>query len=127
MSDAPARPAGLPRRILVLDDEPLVRRILSRMLASLDIVAVEAATIEHAERALASGGIDAVISDVMLEDGSGIDFAAALRSRGGPPVIIASGSMGALESASARIGGVRTLLKPVTRVELIASLRRTDG
>lgn len=67
VAEAPAR-----RRVLLLEDEPLLRRALTRRLrrAGADVLAV--GTVAAARAALRSGrGFDAVLFDVHLPDGHG--------------------------------------------------------
>lgn len=58
--------------LLVVEDQELMRRALARIFRRFQVVAC--ATLAEAERALPSGAFDAVISDVELPDGSGIDW-----------------------------------------------------
>ena len=61
-------------RVLVLDDEPALRRSFGRMLQRRGAKVVLAATIEEAKHAVLEGGVDRVLSDVMLDQGTGPEF-----------------------------------------------------
>ena len=66
--------------ILVVDDEPDIRRALRRLLEARGFGVVEAATsAEGAERA-AAGVIDAVVCDIRMPGGSGLEFFDLLRA-----------------------------------------------
>jgi two-component system nitrate/nitrite response regulator NarL len=68
------------RRILIVDDHPVVRRGLRAMLESESWVSevLEAASVTDAIREAVSGDIDLVAMDVTLPDGDGIDAATRL-------------------------------------------------
>jgi len=63
------------RRILVVDDHPIVRRGLTTLLSGEDWVAevVEAATAAAAHREATCRRIDVVAMDVLLPDGDGVE------------------------------------------------------
>lgn len=64
--------------ILVVDDEPDIRNALRRLLVARGFEVVEAGSAaEGAERA-AAGGIDAILCDIVMPGGSGLDFYDAL-------------------------------------------------
>ncbi len=60
--------------ILIVDDEPAIRRVLSRLLAAKGYVVREAGTAAEGIAAVALGGIDAVLCDVVMPGGSGFEF-----------------------------------------------------
>lgn len=79
------------RRILLCEDEPLIRMVAVDMLEMLDLQVVESGTIAEALAAL-SPEIDLLISDVSLPDGSGVDLAVKVREiRPDMPVVFATG------------------------------------
>ena len=72
-----------PTRILVVDDHPIVRQGLDRLVAAepdLQVVA-EAATADGALEAIDEGGVDFVILDIGLKQGSGLDVIGQIRAR----------------------------------------------
>lgn len=78
-------------KVLLCEDEPLIRMVAVDMLEMLDIQAVEAGTIADAIAAL-SDDINLLITDVSLPDGSGVDLAAKMREmRPDLPVVFATG------------------------------------
>ena len=60
--------------ILVVDDEPDLRRALRRLLERKGWNVVEAGTAEEGLEVMGAGEIDAVICDIMMPGGSGLDF-----------------------------------------------------
>jgi PAS domain S-box-containing protein len=100
--DGAVAPAAGPRqpgrrghgeRVLLVEDEPAVRSAARRILARAGYEVIEAADgQEGLTVAGAVGGLDAVVSDVRMPGGSGIDFARALRERRpGLGVVLMSG------------------------------------
>lgn len=110
------------RKILVVEDEPLMRASLVRMLASLQVEIIAVGTVAEARRALTDGGVDLVITDVSLADGeSGVEVArAAAGLRPAPPVIAVSGYAEASDGLALGKAGVAAFLaKPFTPTELL--------
>lgn len=112
-------------RLLVVDDDPAIRRGLRRALG-LSGFAVEAA--EDGETALAllgAGGVDAVVLDVSMPGVSGVDVVRRLRRRGDDvPVLMLS----ALDDVADRIAGLAAgaddyVVKPFSAAELELRLR----
>ena len=60
--------------ILIVDDEPAIRRVLSRLLVAKGYAVSEAATAAEGIATAGLGGIDAVLCDVVMPGGSGFDF-----------------------------------------------------
>jgi CheY-like chemotaxis protein len=80
---APAAVAPAERRrgrVLVVDDEPLVARSLSRLLSSAHEVAVESSPLEVLRRASAGERWDVVLCDLMMPELSGMELEARLAS-----------------------------------------------
>ncbi len=107
--------SGAPRpRFLVVDDEPLVRRALGRMLDRRG-EPVFATTALHARTLIAAeGSLDALVADLRLPDGSGIDVIAEFR-RAHPdaPALLLTGHVeGPAVNAAFRLGA-DVLSKPV--------------
>ncbi len=73
-AEAPPRPGSRRGRILVVDDERLIRAALIRILAAEHDV-VEAESGEAAERLLAAdGGFDVILSDLIMPEVTGMDL-----------------------------------------------------
>jgi signal transduction histidine kinase/CheY-like chemotaxis protein len=104
-------------RVLVVDDEPTVARILASMLQRIGAAPEVSIGGTQALRRIASGQerFDVVITDVNMPDISGIEVARELLTdEAGPRVIVMSGSLGGREEDTARMLGVRVLRKPFT-------------
>jgi len=67
--------------------------------------AVEAADLQQARKAVKSGGIQAVILDVDLLDGSGFDFCRELRKKSAVPVIFYTGRAGTADKTESYAAG----------------------
>ena len=63
-----------PWRVLVLEDEPSLRRNLIRFLESRGVSVVGARTLKEARACLESAPVDAAVLDVSLPDGDGLDL-----------------------------------------------------
>ena len=86
-------PTAQPLRLLLVDDEAIIRRAIHRLLA-LDFPGLELSEVETIEAALAAVGarpFDALLLDIGLPDGSGIDaIAPILARRPGLPILMVS-------------------------------------
>ena len=112
-------------RILVVDDEPAIRRLLRTGLATQDYEVVEAADGTAALAALAEGHLDLVVLDLGLPGVHGLDVLRTLRGRGDlTPVLVLSsrddeaGKVQALDS-----GADDYVTKPFGMNELFARVR----
>jgi signal transduction histidine kinase len=75
---AQPRSARPRQRLLIVDDDPVVRESLSRMLSK--IFAVETATgVSDARRSVSGAHFDAILCDVMMDEGGGEAFYSWLR------------------------------------------------
>jgi DNA-binding NtrC family response regulator len=111
--------------ILVVDDDPVQRRLLEAMIVRLgyEVKAVDGG--EAAFRALAEGGIDAMLLDLVMPDLDGMAVLTRLRDEGSEvPVIVetAHGSIDAVVSAM-RAGAVDFVVKPVGAERLAVSIK----
>jgi len=111
-------------RVLVVDDEPQILRALR---TSLRGAGYEVETAETVETALAPAAMrppEAVILDLVLPDGTGIDVARELRSWSSAPVIVLSAVGEEREKIAALDAGADDYVtKPVGIDELLARLR----
>jgi DNA-binding response OmpR family regulator len=120
--------------LLIVEDDPRLGRLLSRMLAE-DRHVVELATggAEGLELAAITDGLDAIILDIGLPDMSGLDVARRLRASGSKTAIL---MLTARDGVDDRVAGLDAgaddyLVKPFAYRELAARLRalrrRTAG
>jgi two-component system KDP operon response regulator KdpE len=110
--------------VLVVDDEPHILRALQTSLRGAGYAVAAATT---AEEALAAGAMrppDAVILDLVLPDGSGIDVARELRSWSAAPILVLSVVGDEAEKVAALDAGADDYVeKPFGIDELLARLR----
>ncbi len=101
-------------RILVVEDDPGVREVLTLMLASLGHITLEAASPREALARLGAGeAVDLVLTDLNMPGMSGWELARAIKAR--RPRLRVALITGALETRSARSEPVdRVIRKPVT-------------
>jgi DNA-binding NarL/FixJ family response regulator len=91
MREESSSPARAKRRILIVDDHPLVRRGLTALInAEPDLtVCAEAATPREGLEAIASSKPDLVIADLSFPDGDGLDLVREIcSSHDGLPVLV---------------------------------------
>jgi DNA-binding response OmpR family regulator len=112
-------------RVLIVEDEPAIRRVIARAARKAGFVAVEAASIGEALSVVAAVAIDVVVSDVNMPGNGGIELLRELRRRGLEiPVILITGSPDVRTSAIAIEHGVfRYLIKPIEIRALVDTLR----
>ncbi len=124
-------PALGPLRILVVDDEPPVRAMMARTLASSGHSVLEAGSIDEAIALAEAPGarFEAIVTDVVLGSGDGI--AMLDRVRAAQPeaaVVVVSGFSPSPERvAGVREWGAEYLAKPFGSAELNAALARARG
>ncbi len=123
-SHARAATAPAPCRVLVVDDEPLVRSNMRRLL-TLDGFAVEEACDGTAGlEAIHRSPPDVVLLDVILPDLDGVDVVRRLRATGmNVPVVLCSGDIDAAWKRGLDPGLVQGMLqKPFGRSELLEAI-----
>jgi two-component system KDP operon response regulator KdpE len=110
--------------ILVVDDEPQILRALTTNLRGAGYEVVRAATAEEALAAAATRPPDAVVLDLVLPDGSGVDVCRELRSWSSVPILILSAIGEERQKVDALDAGADDYVtKPFGMGELLARLR----
>lgn len=113
---------GVRRRVLVVDDDALVRRLTAALLsgAGLDVAAV--ADGDAAMQRLLQEKFDLVLSDATMPGMDGLELVAGMRARGdSTPFILMSGY--AAETAQLQaLGASAYLPKPFSGATLLASV-----
>jgi DNA-binding NtrC family response regulator len=112
-------------RVLVVDDEPAIRAGFQAYLGRAGFEVVEADGLARARQALLHSGLDAVLLDVRLPDGSGLDWIGELRDVCPGLVIIVMTGHGDVPLAveAMRRGADQFVTKPVNMAEIDAFLR----
>ncbi len=120
------RSRRLPRRVLVIEDEPLQRHTMAYFLRKAGFIVTDAGRGHEGLRRLREDPPDLVLTDLHLPDLTGWDVARAVRRlQPDLPVVLVTGS---LEVASAP-GGLRPLVsaivpKPFEFLELLEVVKR---
>ncbi|MCL4818556.1 MAG: sigma-54 dependent transcriptional regulator [Vicinamibacteria bacterium] len=116
---------GDTRRILIVDDEPSMREMLAIMLRKEGYAIETAEGRVAAAAALARAPADAVITDVRLGDGDGIEILRHVKAASPETVVIVMTAYGSTETAVAalKLGAHDYLVKPFDVDELKIVLR----
>jgi DNA-binding NtrC family response regulator len=115
------------KRVLVADDESVVRTLISRLLKSDQIDLTSCATVTDAIREIRSGDFDLVISDLRLPDGDGVQIVEAYRSVSAKgQVMVITGSLTPEEKIRRihKMGAYDCLMKPFDVNELKMRVNR---
>ena len=113
-------------RVLVVDDEPMVREVVGRYLAREGFTVAEAADGPAAIEAVDSFRPDLVVLDVMLPGKSGFDVLRTIRLRGdaAPPVILLTARVEETDRVlGLELGADDYVVKPFSPRELVARVR----
>lgn len=109
-------------RVLVVEDEPVLRREVRKLLEGAGDTVVCAESIEEARAALAEGGFDVMVSDLRLPGGLGTDL---LPLAGRTPVLIMTGYASVRSAVDAmKRGAADYLPKPFDPDELLSLVAR---
>ena len=120
-------------RILVIDDEPDIRDILSHMLASAGFDCILAEDAASGVRMAYQHHPDAIILDVMMPRMSGFEACQRLREVTDAPILFLTGKATTTQDVikGFSVGADEYITKPFDRAELIsrltACLRRANG
>ena len=110
--------------VLVVEDERRMRRFLWEALSDQGFRVAEAVTVAQAERMAVEKRPVAILLDLTLPDGDGLDLLRRLRERSRTPVIVLSGRDQEQDKVTALdAGAVDYLTKPFGINELMARLR----
>ncbi|NKC01493.1 MAG: response regulator [Pseudomonadales bacterium] len=111
-------------RVLLLDDDAEIRRLVDEYLSQYQIVCRAVATQAELKRAMASEHYDLLLLDIMLPDGDGLSICRDLRQSSTIPVILLT----ALADEGDRVVGLEMgaddyVTKPFSARELLARIR----
>ena len=113
-------------RILLVDDDPQVRRLVARVLRNAELEVVEATSGREALGELRAAPFDVMVSDVHMPELTGLDLLRAVRAVDlDLPIILISGAPDVPTAAAAvEHGAFRYLTKPIDPVLLCDSVQR---
>ena len=112
--------------ILIVEDEPKMRRLLELQLADEGFRAQTVADAETALKMVNSGPFDLIVTDLKLPGMSGLEFLQAVKRANADVPIIIMTAYGTVESAveAMKIGASDYVLKPFSLAELVLVIRK---
>jgi len=113
-------------KVLIIEDEPVVRNLLSEIFLRRKITATKAETLAQAEAALTRESFDLVMLDIRLPDGDGQKFLEHLATLPERPLVVVVTGHGSIESAVAcmRAGAFDYLMKPFSPSQIDVILKK---
>ena len=116
-------------KVLVIDDEPIIRRSLELQLRGKRLSVSLCSTIAEAERLIARDSFDLMFVDVRLPDGDGTDLLNRLAPSPERPLIVVMTGYGTIESAvnCIRSGAFDYIIKPFSASQIEVILRKADN
>lgn len=119
------------QRILVIEDEPSIRKIAVRILTGAGYEVVDAGSGLEGLRAWRDRGADLIITDLRMQDVNGMDVISELGTTAPSlPIIVVSGDTGGqadLLRAAMQTRPISLLRKPFRAGELLAIVRDAIG
>lgn len=114
----------MPAKILVVDDDAAIRRLLRNTLARADYTVVEAEDAKTALRQAATEHPSAILLDLGLPDRDGLSIIPLLRAKGDAVILVVSARDAVDEKVTALdLGADDFVTKPFDTDELLARLR----
>jgi DNA-binding NtrC family response regulator len=115
-------------RVLIIDDEPLIRWSLAQTLADAGHVTIEAGDGEAAVRAV-SQSVDVILLDYRLPDSNDLTLLSTLRRLAPDSAIIVmtAHSTPDIVTEAVRLGAYRVLAKPFEMHDLVALVGRANS
>jgi CheY-like chemotaxis protein len=117
--------------VLVVDDHEPNRRLLTMLLETEGYRVLGAGSVAETHQQLESHVPDAILMDVQLPDGDGLDVVAALRAdrrmRGVRMYAVTANLMDAVRERAARVGCDGFFEKPLDTDRLFSALREERG
>lgn len=122
------KPMSRKTRVLVVDDDSLLRRLVTEQLSRSDFGAASAASGREALDTLRESDFDVVLLDIMMPDMSGLDALREIRKLEDPPEVVMLTADTSLSTGieAMRHGAYDYLTKPATLDEMEAVLRKAD-
>src|SRR6201987_2450735 len=116
-------------KVIVIDDEPVIRRSLELQLRGKRLSVALCSTIAEAEKYIAKDSFDLMFVDVRLPDGDGTDLLNRLAPRAERPLIVVMTGYGTIESAVSciRAGAFDYIIKPFSASQIDVILRKAEN
>ncbi|WP_170134931.1 response regulator transcription factor [Acuticoccus kandeliae] len=112
-------------RILVVDDEDDIRKLVAMMLMDEGFEVLEAATIAQADSILDKSEVSLALIDLRLRDGDGMSLVRRLAAIQGTGIIIVSGKSDSFDRIiGIEVGADDYVTKPFEHRELVARVKR---
>jgi CheY-like chemotaxis protein len=114
------------KRILTVDDDPSVRRILRQILERADYEVDDAQDGAEALQRIRTRKYDLVTMDLVMNPMDGVDAVAILRNESTLPILVISAQLTPQNRSELGQGGVSSFLdKPFTAAELLDAVKST--
>src|SRR3989440_5103374 len=115
-------------RLLVVDDDSLLRKLVTEQLSRSDFAATPAASARECLQLLREADYDVVLLDIMMPDMSGLEALREIRRLEDPPevVMLTADTSLATGVEAMRQGAYDYLTKPATLDEMEAVVRKAD-
>jgi DNA-binding NtrC family response regulator len=116
-------------KILIVDDDLIIRKSLEDMLRKKRFSVVSAPSLSDAERYLAKDRFDLVFADIRLPDGDGTTLLERINQSGDPPLTVMITAHGTIESAVScmRAGAFDYVIKPFSPSEIEMTVKKADS
>jgi DNA-binding NtrC family response regulator len=115
-------------KIIVLEDEPIIRKNLEHQLRQRRYDVASVSTIAAAQEYLNKDNFDLIFLDVRLPDGDGTDLLKSLQLRPQRPLVVISTGFGSVESAveCMKNGAFDYLIKPYSTQQIEVVLKKAE-
>jgi two-component system response regulator AtoC len=115
--------------VLVVDDEPAIRQMLSLMLMRAGYEVESAASAEEASARLAKGGFDVTLCDIKLPGMDGIELLRRTKAAGNDVVFIMVTAFASMDTAieALKAGASDYIIKPARNEEILHRLSRIEA
>ncbi len=110
-------------RLLVVDDDPLIRTIAAETLPTFNFSVFTAMTGEEALETIKNQAIDFVVLDYQLPAVSGLEVAGYLRQASVPFIFLTVSDDKTVADRAAQLGALAYLVKPVSPDQLAIAIR----
>jgi DNA-binding NtrC family response regulator len=115
-------------KVIVLEDDQIVRKNLENCLRRRRYDVASISTIAAAQECLAKDNFDIIFLDVRLPDGDGTELLKVIQSRPQKPLVVVTTGFGSVESAveCMKNGAFDYLIKPFSEQQIEVTLRKAE-